>query len=95
MKIKNIIAAGALALAAVSAAAPMASAATTDDTPGLTDAVALTEPVDMPSIDALTNSPLTTDKTWGAEESPDVMSDLTGFTDSLSETAHHAVEGAA
>ncbi|MFC9293007.1 hypothetical protein ACFTWH_00810 [Streptomyces sp. NPDC057011] len=94
MKIKNMLAAGALALAAVSAAAPMASAATADDTPGITDAVSLAEVADLPDVDALAGAPLVGEETWGAEESPDVMSDLAHFTDGLSETALQGLEGA-
>ncbi|MBT2478684.1 hypothetical protein [Streptomyces sp. ISL-94] len=87
MKIKSMLAAGALALAAVSAAAPMATAAEADDTSGITDTVA-----GLSSVDALGTFPFSNDETWGAEESPNALSDLSDFTDSLHDAARQALE---
>ncbi|MFD9406136.1 hypothetical protein ACFWBN_03800 [Streptomyces sp. NPDC059989] len=101
MKIKNMLAAGALALAAVSAAAPMASAAAADDTPAIADAAALAGAPDdldfhhvgdLTNADALGDSPLVGKESWGAEESPSALSDLANFTDGLDEAARQALE---
>ncbi|MFJ4775464.1 hypothetical protein [Streptomyces sp. NPDC088762] len=86
MKIKSMLAAGALALATVAAAAPLATAAEADDTPGIADTAALADFTDLDHL------PLAHNETWGAEESPGVLSDLAHFTDSLNDTAHQALE---